>query len=73
MFGHLPLRHTILVAGLLVLVGIVTGTWLGSWPGMPFHAGTGALVGVALGLVAAAAVLHLHHLDSRPGGPHASA
>ena len=68
MFGHLPLRHLLLVAAVMLLAGLVLGAWLGTFPTTPFHAGAGATAGAFLGVTAVAALVGLNR-DSHPRGP----
>lgn len=68
MFGHLPLRHLLLVASVLLLTGLVLGAWLGTFPSTPFRVGLGATAGMLAGVGAVAALVGLNR-TSHPRGP----
>lgn len=63
MFGPLPLRHKVLLAAVVIIVGVVLGTWLGAIPAVPFRMLAGALCGTALGAAVAYVLLHQSRHD----------
>lgn len=61
MAGPLPRLYRIVVVMAVLLICAAAGAWLGASPSLPFLIGTGLLGGVAVGVVAAYALLHQPH------------
>ncbi len=61
MAGSLPRLYRIVVLMVVLLICTAAGAWLGASPSVPFLVGTGVLGGVAVGVLAAYALLHQPH------------
>lgn len=57
MFGRLPLIHRIGLAAAAVVVCATLGLWVGASPQVPVMASSGTLAGLALGTLAAWALV----------------